>query len=208
MANYLDMVNRIADESMRPDLIQQIKYCVQDAISFYETQRFSFNQFNDRMVLTIAGQEFYSAIDSSSIEDALAIDSIVIETGSRRRKLKSVSYETLEEWSSDSSAKGEPTHFSFWGQQLRLYPIPNKEYRLRFSGIFKLPSLVDDSDQSAWTKEAELMIRARASAALYSRYLRDDSGAARSRMLEEEARENLLESTSRRQATGNLRAAL
>jgi len=208
MGSYLDMITRIGDESLRSDMTNQIKLCIQDAIAHYEVERFWFNQFRDRTFMTIAGQEFYGGVDQSDIPNILEFDAVTLSIGSTRQPLIKTSYVKIEEWNADASSRGQPTRYAYWGQQIRLYPVPDNAYQVRLSGLFKLPALVADGDQSAWTGDAEELIRHRAKSILYSQYLRDDANAARAAALEAVARERLSATTTRRLATGEIRPSL
>lgn len=208
MASYLDMITRIGDESLRTDMTNQIKLCIQDAIAHYEGERFWFNQFRDRTFVTVAGQEFYGAADQFDIPNILEFDAVTLSVGFTRRPLAKAGYVELEEWNADAATRGQPTHYAYWGQQIRLYPVPDGIYSIRLSGLFKLPLLAGDADQNAWTKDAEDLIRYRAKSVLYSQYLRDDANAARAAALEARAHERLSATTARRLASGEVRPSL
>lgn len=208
MASYLDMINRISDESLRSDMAIQIKLCIQDAIGHYEGERLWFNQFRDRTFATVAGQEFYGEADLSDIPHVLEFDAVTLTVGSTRWPLVKTGYVELEDWNADASARGQPTRYAYWGRQIRLYPVPDNAYEIRLSGLFKLPPLVADGDTNAWTEEAEELIRQRAKAILYSQYLRDDANAGRAAALEMAAFERLSSTTARRLASGDIRPSL
>ncbi|NJO35726.1 MAG: hypothetical protein HC869_24255 [Rhodospirillales bacterium] len=208
MATYLDMINRIGDESLRSDMANQIKLCIQDAIGHYEVERFWFNQFRDRTFATAAGQEFYGEVDQSDIPHVLEFDAVTSDCrvyalaalegrlraarGLERRRFRA----------------RQPTHYAYWGSQIRLYPVPDAAYQIRLSGLFKLPTLVADGDVNAWTEDAEEVVRHRAKAILYSQYLRDDANAARATALEMMALERLSTTTARRLSSGGIRPSL
>lgn len=208
MGTYLDLINRIADESLRPDMSGQIKLCVQEAIAHHEVERYWFNQFRDRTFDTVPGREFYDGTDLSDIPDLLELDAVTITNGGARMILSSSSYGEIEAISVAVGTRGQPTRYAFWGQMLRLYPVPDAVYAVRLSGLFKLPALAADGDQNAWTNEAEDLIRHRAKSILYSQYLRDDANAARAAALEGAARDRLATSTARRLAGGEIRPSL
>ena len=208
MATYLDVINRIGDESLRSDLANQIKLCIQDAIGHYEVERFWFNQFRDRTFMTVPGQEFYGAADLGDIPHVLEFDAVTLTVGSTRWPLSKIGYVQLEDWNTDASARGQPTHYAYWGRQIRLYPVPDTAYQVRLSGLFKLPALVADGDANAWTEDAEELVRHRAKAILYSQYLRDDANAARATALEFAAAERLSATTARRMSSGEIRPSL
>lgn len=208
MATYLDMIARIGDESLRPEMSDQIKLCIQDAIAHYEIERFWFNQFRDRLLTTIAGQEFYGAADHTDIPSILEFDAVTLTVGNTRWPLAKAGYVQLEDWNADAASRGQPTHYAYWGQQIRLYPVPDSAYQVRLSGLFKLPTLAADGDENAWSKDAEELIRHRAKSLLYSQYLRDDANAARAAALEAAAYDRLAATTARRLATGDIRPSL
>jgi hypothetical protein len=208
MATYLDMINRISDESLRSDMANQIKLCIQDAIGHYEMERFWFNQFRDRTLAVAPGQEFYGEADQSDIPQVLEFDAVTLTVGSTRWPLVKTGYVEIEEWNADASARGQPTHYAYWGRQIRLYPVPDQAYQIRLSGLFKLPALVADGDTNAWTEDAEQLIRHRAKAILYSQYLRDDANAGRASAMEMSAWERLSSSAARRLASGDIRSSL
>jgi hypothetical protein len=208
MATYLDMINRISDESLRSDMASQIKLCIQDAIGHYEVERFWFNQFRDRTFMTTAGQEFYGEVDHVDIPLVLEFDAATLTVGSTRWPLVKTGYVEIEDWNADASARGQPTHYAYWGRQIRLYPVPDNAYQIRLSGLFKLPALVADGDANAWTEDAEELVRHRAKAILYSQYLRDDANAGRAAALEMTAFERLSSTTARRLASGGIRPSL
>lgn len=208
MTTYLDMITRISDESQRADMVDQIKLCVQDAIAHYEVERFWFNAFRDRTFTTVAGQEFYGAADQGDIPSVLEFDAVTLAVGTARQPLTKTGYVEIEARNADSSARGQPTHYSYWGQVIRLYPVPDGGYQVRLSGLFKLPTLTADGDQNAWTTEAEELVRNRAKSILYSQYLRDDANAARAAALEAAAHERLSATTARRLAAGDIRPSL
>ena len=84
MGTYLDLINRIADESLRPDMASQIRLCIQEAIAHHEVERYWFNQFRDRTFGTVAGREFYDGTDLSDIPDVLELDTVSIGNGDRK----------------------------------------------------------------------------------------------------------------------------
>lgn len=208
MGTYLDLINRIADESLRPDMASQIRLCIQEAIAHHEVERYWFNQFRDRTFDTAVGREFYDGTDLADIPDALELDTVTIVIGGTRSILARASYAELEAINADAGARGQPTQYAYWGQMLRLYPVPDAVYPVRLSGLFRLPVLAADEDQNAWTSDAEDLIRYRAKAIFYSQYLRDDANAARAAALEGAARERLAATTARRLAGGEIRPSL
>jgi hypothetical protein len=208
MATYLDMTNRIADETLRSDMTGQLKLCIQEAIGHHECERFWFNEFRDRIFSAVGGREFYDASDLAEIPNILEIDALTGTFGGMRRVLCREGYAELEAIGAEEPLRGQPTHFAYWGGTIRLYPVPDAIYAMRLSGLLKLPPLVADGDQNAWCNEAEDLIRHRAKSIFYSQYLRDDANAGRAAALEAAAHERLVASSSRRLAGGSIRPSL
>jgi hypothetical protein len=62
-----------------------------------------------------------------------------------------------------SPAEGQPTSYTYYNQQIRLYPIPNDAWDVTVSAHIKLEAPVsDDETFNAWMTDAERLIRARA----------------------------------------------
>lgn len=157
------MKTRIADELTRADLSQQIGYAIDDAIAAYQTERFYFNESRAITFSTVASQEFYTSADNAAIPDIMAIDSIGLVLGSTFDLLRRATNIELEELSDNGAASGQPFAYSFYEQQLRLYPVPSGVWTVRVSGHIKLSAPTsDDETGNAWMTDAERLIRSRA----------------------------------------------
>ena len=80
MANDLaQMKARIADElGQRTDLTSQISFAISDAISFYNNERFIFNESRDITFSTVPAQEFYGAADNTAIPNMWSFDYLIL----------------------------------------------------------------------------------------------------------------------------------
>jgi hypothetical protein len=210
---YGDILDTIADESRRPRATfgTQIERCVQEAIDEYARIRFPWNVRRSDTFSTVASQEYYTSSDAAFIDDVLEFDAVTITiAASDLRTLCQTSWERLEELNADATSEGQPTDFSYWGEQIRLYPVPSDAYTVRVAGLFALTRLSADADTNAWTTrgKGEKLIRCRASAIFYGTYLRQ---ADRATPFQNEANaefDRLIGSLSRREASGTIRGSL
>lgn len=180
--DYGSIQARIADEITRSDLTSQIKLAILSAVAFYSRKNFYFNETRSDTFSTVASQEFYTSSDAAFIATMYEIESIVLTLStSWRFPLQRQAWETLEEWSINSTlTSSQPESYAYYGQQLRLYPIPNGVYSCRVSGTKLLtPSpLSADADTNAWMTDAEELIRARAKADININVIRDPDALA------------------------------
>lgn len=157
------MKARIADEMSRTDLTTQIANAIFSAIHHYERQRFWFNEARVT-VTTSTGQSFYDSADNAQLGSLVEIDGVTLQVGSVSWPLKQLAWSEIEELVSGTQVTGEPTHYAWYGEQLRLYPIPNAARTVVLSYVKRLADLATDTDANAWTllADAEELIRLRA----------------------------------------------
>jgi hypothetical protein len=162
MTTLAVMKARIADELARSDLTTMIGYAITDAIYAYQSRRFFFNELRDVLFTTADGQEWYDFSDSEYIPDLMAIDSIRVAIDDSFWELCRKTPDELES-TEVSPAEGQPTSYTYYNQQIRLYPIPSDTWDVTVSAQIKLAAPVsDDETYNAWMTDAERLIRARA----------------------------------------------
>ncbi len=210
---YGDLLDAIADESRRPraSFGTQIERCVQEAIDEYAKVRFWWNASRSNTFDTVANQEYYTSSDASFISEVLEFDKVTLTvSGTDKRILHQMDWESLEDLNGRGDSFGQPSHFAYWGQQIRLYPIPDAIYPVRVAGLFLLPRLTADADTNAWVTrgQGEKLIRSRASAVFYGTYLRLPDRAAQFQAEANTELDRLNASLSRREATGDIRPSL
>ena len=160
MANdFQTMTARIANEIRRSDLSSEIAQEVQDAIKFYEAERFWFSESRTNTFSTVAAQEFYSSADLSIMPNIIKIDEAVITISGNRYPLNKRDWDYMEHVAMNPSTYGQPQDFCYYGEQIRLYPIPDNVYSVRLSGVFQLATLSASADTNAWMVEGEMLIR-------------------------------------------------
>jgi hypothetical protein len=80
MGTLADLKSRIALELARTDLTAQIGNAVSDAIKFYGSERFWFNQSRSITFPTVNGQQAYGASDQALIPSLIKIDDVYFNT--------------------------------------------------------------------------------------------------------------------------------
>lgn len=192
-ATYLVLQSQIADElGGRTDLLtvlsgsgltlSPIKNAIQSAIAKWERERFYFNEvYNSATPLftTVVGQELYTTSDAAGIATAPDIDELRALISGTRVVLTRRPWGELEALSSNPSARGQPSEWAYFGQQIRLYPIPDAAYAIAASRVQRLTALSADGDSNIWTQDGFDLIRCEAKRILAMEVLHDADLAAR-----------------------------
>jgi hypothetical protein len=201
---YGDLVNDIVNESRR-SMSDVIANLVIDSIAHYQSERFFFTEFTQSFSIS-SSQDTYTSADASFIPRIMEFDSLVLTVSSSDKPtLDPVQWSYLETLNYPTSTS-QPTAYAYWGQQIRLYPIPDGGYEVRFSGVLQDTSLSLSTDVNNWTQKGKgyELIKQRAKSLLYSEWLRDDPNAGRAAGREKQAYDNLKMRTARSHATGNI----
>ena len=206
-----DMVSRIDDELIRGGADNtRIQNEILTAIKHYEIERFWFNEGVSTSTTT-AGQGTL-AVPTDLIE----IDDYQVTVSGRPRTIDPLDWATfLREGGTDPAFKGQPRAYCYYADQFWLLPIPDNAYVLTLSYVKQLAALVNQTDGNAWMTFGEELIRARASAAVAIRYLKDADAIAEARTfqagdrpvlcgLEEQALSNLRARSNRKVMTGRV----
>lgn len=207
MGTFLDLRNKIATDLTRTDLDGQTKNAVADAISFYEPERFWFNQTRKLTFPTIVGQFNYGAAALTQIPNVIEFDQVFIyPVGVPSNKSLLCKREVGDfEWLIGSStANVRPTDYCYSEGELLLWPTPNAVFTVRPIMHYRLPMLSADTDSTAWCNEAENLIRAHAKLILLTNVVEDDEGSARMQAQIPALKMRLDEETSARMASGTI----
>lgn len=162
MSTLAIMKSRIADEVARSDLRKMIEYAITDAIAAYQSTRFYFNEerAEDLTFDTASGQEWYDQYDHPSIKDLYKIDYAKLEISGSYWDLSYKSPEAMEVF---NPATGQPYSYTYYAQQIRLYPVPSNVYPVRIAAHTRASAPASDTEKNnVWMTEAERLIRARA----------------------------------------------
>ena len=173
-----DLASDIADDidDTAGEYSSQIITAIEGAQRYCERHTFYFNETRDETFVTVDGQEWYDAADNANIPTLVRIQHLYSEDAQGQRthvvRVPPVEIETL---SDNSAARGEPYLWTYFGQRIRLYPIPNATvYTIRLQlGPYRLGPLVDGADTNAWLTEAYDMMKARAKYILYKNTIKD-----------------------------------
>lgn len=206
---FYDMMTVIADEidDVTGEYTPQIQNCIFAAIRFCERNVYYFNETRDVTFQTVAGREWYDKSDNPNIPSLVRIVAAYCENSSGQRSvLRRVMPEDMETVSDNAASRGEPYMFTYFGQRLRLYPVPNDtNYTIRLQlGAYRLNEIQTSTDSNAWFTEAFDLIKARAKYQLYKDYLKDAPLAAASLNDFNEEDNALSAETSRRNGRGKI----
>jgi hypothetical protein len=201
MATFIDMVTRIKDDFINESITDaQVKAAIKTAIKNYDNSEFFFTEkqvsFN-----TIASDEWYGQSDLADIASLTRIVSATI--GPYKRPLQSLDNSRIDELQSGINT-GLPEWFSYFAQQIRLFPIPTSIETVNLSFFFKFSELSADTDTNAWMEEGEELIRQAAKRRIALDILHSNDMAARCKVLEDEALEGIEQETNQRKSNQEL----
>lgn len=163
---------RILNELKRPSLTAEVAASVSDAIAFYSTTRFWFNEILDESVTTEASTASYAI--PANFRRLLRAEITI--SGQRNQLCGTMGWDEYRDLTASGANTGQPTDLCFYGTNLYPYPIPNDAWLLSLSYCSSLGDLANDAASNAWTVEAEPLIRARAKYDLLANVIRDMTG--------------------------------
>ena len=192
------MQSRIADELARSDLSTQITNCINDAIEFYQSERFVFNETRDLTFNTVAGQEFYTAADQVDIPNLEAFDYIILYLGNIPWPLHRRQPIEIEKLNQNGLMRGQPWNFCYYNKQVRFGPVPDNVYNMRIAAQNRIAAPASGNEaNNPWMVDAEKLIRCRAKRELFVHYIRNEKQAAIMKLSEDEAFDELKGRTNR-----------
>lgn len=206
---FQTMVDAISDDidDTQGEYIEQIQKAIFAAIRYCERDVYYFNETRDITFQTVSGQEWYGATDNANIASLVRIQDIYLESDAiERRWLNRVHNDEIEILADNSAERGEPYCWTYFSQQIRLYPIPGDAiYTVRLQlGPYRLNQIQSADDTNAWFMEAFDMIKARAKYVLAKDTLKDAAVAAEALNDYSDNQSALKAETSRRSATGRI----
>lgn len=211
MGSFVNMQDRIADEvrdastAAASDIEARIQAAILSAIKFYERKRFYFNQDTDTFS-TVIGQANYGSAALAAIPNIITIDSmkLTLSDGTSKDDIVPVTYETIDA-ADDGTQSGDPGYFSYYQQQIRLFPLPSAVRTVTISFVYRLTALSAAGDSNAWTDDAEELIRNRAASEIWDKVLKEEARADRCRIWEQQALDALMSETRLRRGPVKLR---
>jgi hypothetical protein len=205
-ATLADMKARIADELARSDLTSQIGLAIMDAIAFFQSERFAFNESRNILFNTVPGQEFYTGTDNPAIPLIFAADYLILYLGSIPWPVHRKQPIDIELYNQNGLMEGQPIMYCIFNQSIRLGPVPDQVYQLRLSAQVTFPApATDDEANNFWMTSAEKMIRTRAKWEIAMNVTYDDGLAQRMAPQFQEAYDQLKGATNRLVGTGRTR---
>ena len=211
MTTFSDIKAAIADDidDTTGEYAAQIATAVLASIRYCERRTYYFNETRDVTFPTVQGQEWYAAADNANIPTLVHIvDAWSEDSNSDRDPLRRMTPQDMELLSDNSASVGEPYAFTYFGQRIRLYPMPDATaYTIRLQlGPYRLTPLSADSDTNAWLSEAYDLVKARAKYILAKDTLKDAAVAAEALNDFNDQDNALTGETTSRNATGCIRA--
>lgn len=192
------MKARVADELARSDLTSQIAFSIEDAIAAYQDERFHFNEGRSITFPTSAGTEFYDSSANSSIATIQKIDYVMVLEGNQPFELLYMSPGDMESSSVSGTNTGQPGWYTWYGNQIRVYPTPAAVQIVRIGASIKVAAPASDSEaNNPWmlADKGERLIRSRAKFELALHVLKDRDLAETMTAAVQEAEQQLIERT-------------
>lgn len=158
-----------------------ISKAVAKAIRYCERETYYFNETRDVTFVTVDGQEWYGVADNANIPTLVHIEKVYSEdSAGQRTEILRYLPSDIELIADNGSSRGEPYCYAYFGQRIRLYPIPAATvYTIRLQlAPYRITPLASDNDTNAWTTEAYDMIVARGKYNVCKDTLKDPNMAA------------------------------
>lgn len=208
-STFSNLSLQIADEldDTTGEYFGAIQNACYTAIRYCEREVYYFNETRDVTFTTVDGQEWYGAADNSNIPTLVRIVAAYCERGNNERtSMRRISPEDIELLSDNSASRGEPYSWTYFGQRVRIYPIPDATaYTIRLQiGPYRLAPITDAADSNVWTIEAFDMIKARAKYIIYKDIIKDAALAAEALNDYQDQHDALKAETSRRNGSGRI----
>lgn len=194
MATLADMKTRISTELVRDDLgtggslVSTMVTLIGRACEYYADQKFWFNS-----IVTTANTAA-STVAMTIPSTVRVIDKLTIPA------YDVVLTEATLSDLSDYSTTGRPTHYAYYNDTVRFYPIPDAIYTCGIFGIAKVAAPTLDADTSIWTNEAQDLIIGHTKVAL-CRMFKDELGIQLALAEERDALARLRRETAKRLQT-------
>lgn len=195
---FLDLKNQVLNDINRVDQTSAVSSALSSAIDYYTNERWWFLE-GRAYASTSSSQAFMSV--PLDMQDA---DSLLITVNGSRSKLQQVPYNEIDE-EDDGTTFGEPVKWSYYQDNVRLYPVPDAAYVLTMSYHKKLT--YSDSSSNAWTNVGRNLVRHRAAKEVQQVITKDLEGAKRAEEMEYTEYMKLLGMNIKRLTTGYIKKA-
>ena len=214
-----DVVARVSDMLVRPDLTAQIRLCVLDTLREYAREPWHWHEVRNATIQLIPGQQWAGFVSTAAavsehlvgpttlIADVVRfIDVRRLNAGATDLALEFVPMPKFEELRRSTAAGGEPLVYTRNAGEVGFWPVPSVVTQIAVVFMAKPPLPDTDADGSIWFAEAGELIRAAAAARVCEEYIHDIERASVFRLTEERQRVRLAGEYRRKRSTGRLRA--
>ncbi|UXM95428.1 hypothetical protein N5853_01935 [Bartonella sp. HY329] len=177
---FTDLINSISDDldDTNNEYLAQIQEAIFSAIRFCEREPFYFNESREVSFFTKQDQEFYSTDDNEAIATLAGLSQVYCQRDNNHYVLLAAKPPEFME-TRQGNERGEPIYYSYFGQKLRFYPIPDTAYQIRLQlSPVRFRNITSANEPNPWFYEAFDLIRARAKYELYKDILKDGDIAA------------------------------
>jgi len=171
MTTFGTMQQRIRDEMNRDGLTGDIKDSIRSSISYYESDRFFFNEFS-ASASTTTGDPYVTPPAAT-----LEVDLVIKKVSGSKTPMTERNFLEVESY---AEATSEPNVYAKFSDKLRFYPVPDAVYEINLFGKQKLTDISADAtsaDTNSWMTDGEALIRSKAKEALYRHKLRNTEEA-------------------------------
>lgn len=208
------MITRIAGDLGRSDLSAAngaIQTAIEEAIVFYQSQKFFFNDNDHVTFSTVVDQVEYDDDDTATVEwtDWYDLKSIFLEEASgKRHELIEMDYDELMVLTDSESSSSRPTSYARYAESLYIYPKPDlATYLIRPSGHYKIaiPATSGEANNPWMTKAWDLIVHS-AKRRLYVDRLKDVEKAKMQGLMEASALEQLHDVTVKKRRTSRIKS--
>ena len=197
MPDLVTMVDRLARELRRPDLLTSIDDAIRSALAQVEVQPFDGVNVARLRINTVADQQDYTIPDdllapdgsATAVTDVRDIGGIIVAWQSTGDVVVAQDWRWIE-WQNTGGTTGQPVYYARLGSTLRFAPIPDAVYTLRLHGVASW-SADAASGVNPWFSAGEQLLRATATRILARDVLLDDAREAAATRAEAAARASL-----------------
>jgi len=201
--NLGDLESRIYRE-IHKTLSTDVRNAVLEAVEFYKTERFWFNEAHESFNITASAVYSMSLV----IPKCINIDTMRVYQGGNPFVLQQQSWNYLDELDTGNVTADTPTDYAIHHEMLRLYPTPTATTSIQVTYHKGVTLSSSNSASTVWTNEGADLIRHRAKAILYSAVLLDPAQAQVEQSLENMTLNRLFARTAKKVSSGKLKGWL